>query len=203
LKIILLVNWGIGLEIIRVLHEMTDVQISFVVTGYSQGDPDIWRNAVHRFACEHAYPVLEQEKLTFSRLGRLILEYDVDLIISHAYMKIFPRKVFSAPRLGSINIHPSLLPKYRGPSPSYWVIKNKEKTTGLTCHYIDDGIDTGDIIYQKSILLSERETVETIIEKQKTIVGDVILESLRRIRDFRFRAIPQASEEATYAPKPN
>ena len=117
-------------------------------------------------------------------------------------MKILPKEIFSAPKYGSINIHPSLLPKHRGPSPIYWVLKNREKTTGLTCHYIDEGIDSGEIISQRKIAVESHDTVSSIIEKQKLIIEELVEESIKRLQGRTFKPMVQKEELASYAPKP-
>ncbi|KPA10982.1 methionyl-tRNA formyltransferase, partial [Candidatus Magnetomorum sp. HK-1] len=89
-----------------------------------------------------------------------MVKHKVELIISHAFMKILPKTIFAVPKYGCINIHPSLLPNYRGASPTKMILCNKEKETGLTSHYIDEGIDTGNIIYQVKIPVYLNDTVE-------------------------------------------
>ena len=130
------------------------------------------------------------------------MKSEIDLLISHAFMRILPRKVFAAPKYGSINIHPSLLPKYRGPSPTYWVLHNKENVTGLTCHFIDKYIDTGDIIHQIEIPVKSGDTIASIIERQKPLVVELLFKSFSKIRDQNFRPITQQNRLASYAPRP-
>ncbi len=152
MKIVLLANWGLGFELLKVLHRRKDIDVKLVVTQYKKESHDRWYNVVYNYSLQHNYKVVVQESISFEKLREFIVAFNIDLLVCHAYMKILPEKVFSVPKLGSINIHPSLLPKYRGPSPTYWVIKNREKVTGLTCHFIDNGIDTGNIISQRKIL---------------------------------------------------
>jgi methionyl-tRNA formyltransferase len=117
-------------------------------------------------------------------------------------MRILPKSIISLPKYGTVNIHPSLLPKYRGPSPTHWVLKNKEDRTGLTCHYMDEWLDTGGIIYQLEISVKSKDTFASILERQKMIIEELLLESITRILDHSFRPTPQASELASYAPRP-
>ncbi|MBW2618917.1 MAG: hypothetical protein JRC92_08590, partial [Deltaproteobacteria bacterium] len=121
---------------------------------------------------------------------------------SHAYMKILHRQIYTASTFGGINIHPSLLPRHRGPSPTYWVLKNKEPETGLTCHYIDDGIDTGEIISQVSIPVTPHDALGSIIEKQKRALWTVLPQALDRVKDPTFAPRPQDNSQASYAPRP-
>ena len=148
------------------------------------------------------YPTLPESRLSFSDLVTEIQSLQADLLITHAFMKLLPERVFNAPRLGSINIHPSILPKYRGPSPGHWVIANKEKETGLTCHKIDRGMDTGDIVYQVKIPVFPEDNVADLIERQKIVVKDLLAESLKRLENKNFKPVPQQSEDACFAPRP-
>ena len=166
LRIILLANWGLGLEILKFLHFRNDIDIKLVVTQYKKESRDRWYNVVYDFALQHNYKVVVQESISFEKLREFIVAFNIDLLVCHGYMKILPEKVFSAPKLGSINIHPSLLPKYRGPSPTYWVLKNREKTTGLTCHYIDEGVDTGNIIAQKEIVIEQKIQLSPLLKNK-------------------------------------
>lgn len=202
LKVILLANWGLGLEVLKVLHQHDHVDIELVVSQYDRNSTDAWKNVVYAFAVSQNYNVMDQNKISLKELREIIVSRDIDLLISHSFMKILPLDVLEAPKRGSINIHASLLPKYRGPSPTYWVLKNSEKETGLTCHYMDEGVDTGNIIYQEKVPVESGDTVEAVIEKQKRFVGKLITESLARLRDSHFTPIVQQSENATYAPRP-
>ena len=202
LKVVLLANWGLGLELLKILHLRGDLDVKLVITQYKKNISDIWYNSVYTFACEKGYKIVKQELLSYDVLRGYIVETNIGLMITHAFMKIIPKEVFSAPKYGSINIHPSLLPKYRGPSPTYWVLKNREKATGLTCHYIDSGIDTGDIISQRKIVVEPHDTVSSIIEKQKLIIEELVEESIKRLQDRTFKPMVQKEELASYAPKP-
>ena len=202
LKVVLLANWGLGLELLKNLHLRDDIDIKLVITQYKKNGSDIWYNSVYTFACEKGYKVVKQELLSYDVLREYIAETNIGLMITHAFMKIIPKEVFSAPEYGSINIHPSLLPKYRGPSPTYWVLKNREKTTGLTCHYIDEGIDSGEIISQRKIVVESHDTVSTIIEKQKLTLNNLVNDCFKNILDPAFSPEPQKERLSSYAPRP-
>jgi len=203
LRIILLANWGLGLELLKVLHCRKDIDVKLVVTQYKKESHDGWFNAVYNFALQHNYKVEGHESISFEKLREFIVAFNIDLLVCHAYMKILPEKVFSSPRLGSINIHPSLLPKYRGPSPTYWVLKHREKTTGLTCHYIDKGVDTGNIICQSNTTVQPDDTIGSIIEKQKLTLNDLVDTCIKNILDPVFKSEPQKEKLSSYAPRQN
>ena len=197
-----MVNWGIGKEILKALLSDFNVQIPFVITQYNKDSLDKWHNLVYDYAIGQGIKTIEEKSVTFTELHDIIQDNNIDLLIAHAFMHKIPKEVFLAPRHGSINIHPSLLPRYRGPFPTFWIVKNRENTTGLTSHYIDDGIDTGDIISQIKIPINTDDTVELIIEKEKPFVEKLMSETLSRLRDENFKPLPQQEELASYAPRP-
>ena len=202
MKVIVLTNWGVGLELLKHLHQRPDITIDLVITQHDQTIQDPWFNSVYEYAHRCNYQTINSKVLQFDGLAERIRNNEVDLLITHAFMRILPEKIFSAPKLGSINIHPSLLPKYRGPSPAYWALKNKNKHTGLTCHFIDAGVDTGDIIFQQKLTLSPDETMETFLDKQKRIIASVIDQSLVRLNNKNFRPTAQIETNSSNAPRP-
>ncbi|NQT90520.1 MAG: hypothetical protein HQ558_04625 [Candidatus Omnitrophica bacterium] len=202
LKIMLIVNWGLGLEILKTLNNLPDVQVDFVITCHDSQKKDCWCNVVYGYCLAQRIKVEEQESINFQALQQDIKASGIDLLIIHSYMFRLPEEVFSAPKYGTINIHPSLLPKHRGPSPNYWVIKNKEAVTGLTAHYMNKEIDAGPIINQVEIPVVPADSTETLINKQKQCVGMLLQETLRRAADKKFIPTSQDEKQATYAPRP-
>lgn len=203
LRVILLANWGLGLEALRVLGDLAWVTVRTVITNYDQASSDPWRNCVYECASQFGYPVLAEKGLSQAQIREEVILKGADLLISHAYMKILHRQTYTAPTFGGVNIHPSLLPRYRGPAPTYWVLKNKEPETGLTCHYIDEGIDTGEIISQARIPLTPQDTLSSIMEKQKKAMWTILPQALKRVTDPRFVPLPQNNSQASYAPRPD
>jgi len=194
-------NWGIGLEILKALHRNRLIKNIITISRCTPKSNDPWENAVYNHALELGYETWAEKQIHMEALIRKIYDSCVDLMVTHAYMKILPRGVFSTPKFGAINIHASLLPKYRGPSPNQWVLKNRESETGLTCHYIDERVDTGDIIHQVKISVKKGDTVATIIEKEKQLIEQLINESLSRILSDSFIPSKQIDENAIYAPR--
>lgn len=109
--------------------------------------------------------------------------YDIkpDLIISAGYTKIFQKSIINIPQYGCINLHPSLLPCYRGPSPVFWQIANGEQLTGVTVHYIDEGVDTGNILYQEETPLGKDETTGELFLRLARLGADAVLKSIDMI----------------------
>lgn len=127
----------------------------------------------------------------------LIKSLNPDLMVSIAGNQIFKKKLLSIPRKGTINLHTALLPKYRGLMPTFWVLKNYEKQTGVSVFFVDEGIDSGPIIIQKRVDITNQTQRELILETKK-IGMDCIIESLEMIRNNKVELTPNPEEEMTY-----
>lgn len=122
-----------------------------------------------------------------------------DLICVVAYGKILPKELLEIPKLGCINVHGSLLPKYRGAAPIQWAVLNGEKTTGITTMYMDEGMDTGDIILKKEVNIEDDETTGQLWERLSKIGADLLIETIKEIEKGTVKRKKQ-SEEFTLAP---
>ena len=181
IKTILLVNWGIGEKILEALHQDERVDIHTVITRFKKNSVAPWKNCVYLKAKELKYNIISQKRMDWEKLKALIMDNDIDLLVVHAFKRILPPGVFNAPQLGTINIHPSLLPDYRGPDPSRLVLENKETETGITSHYIDEGVDTGNILSQESIDVASHDTRESLIEKMKSRIKKLMTDTIDKI----------------------
>ncbi len=123
-----------------------------------------------------------------------------DAIIVVGYGRIIPQWMIDLPRLGNLNLHASLLPKYRGAAPIQWAIARGESVTGVTTMRIDAGLDTGDILMQREIPIAREETAETLSSKLADMGADLMLETLRGLEAAQLRATPQDNSQATFAP---
>lgn len=129
-----------------------------------------------------------------------VLQPDVICVV--AYGKILPKEILEIPKLGCINVHGSLLPKYRGAAPIQWSVINGEKITGVTTMYMDIGMDTGDIILKRETEIGEKETTGELWERLSKIGGELLVETLKKIEDGTAPRIPQG-EDFTMAPMLN
>jgi len=127
-----------------------------------------------------------------------IREFQPEVIVVATFSQILRPDIIAAPPLGCINIHPSLLPRYRGPTPEYWILKNKEKITGVTIHYIDKGIDTGDVILQREIAIEGGETEKSLVKKCTTLGASMLIEALQLVREGKVERRKQNEQDATY-----
>ena len=124
-----------------------------------------------------------------------------DIIFSIYYRKILPKSLLKIPRLGCINIHPSLLPKYRGPIPTAWAIENGESEFGITIHYMDEGIDTGDILVQKEYQILENETGYELYTRAMKLGSDLLKENFEKIIKNKIRSVPQKGISSYFGKK--
>jgi methionyl-tRNA formyltransferase len=131
------------------------------------------------------------------RALRFIDAYEIDIILSVNYLFLIERLLFSKAKL-AINIHGSLLPKYRGRTPHVWAIINNETKTGVTAHLIDDGCDTGDIVKQKEVIIDNSDTGADILEKFNKLYVPLVDEILSDFERGRIKPLPQNNENATY-----
>lgn len=134
-----------------------------------------------------------QKDILFSKLK----EIAPDLIISVAWRYIFKRDILSIPRMGAINFHGSMLPKCRGANPTNWAIICGEKETGVTVHFIDEGVDTGDIIIQEAIPIDLEDTAYTLRMKQDKLSEKLMGELIKYIKIGKFSRVKQDSTIAT------
>lgn len=182
----------------------TLIKVTDVVLVVSQPDAYVGRkktlteSPVKKCALEHNIPVFTPTKIRedFAELKK----YDAKLIVTCAYGQIVPREVLEIPKLGCINAHASLLPKYRGGAPIHHAIINGEKETGITIMYMDESMDTGDIIAIKSIPINIEDTVETMHDKLSLLGSTLLEETLPSIINGTNKRIKQNNDEATYAP---
>ena len=123
-----------------------------------------------------------------------------DAIIVVGYGRIIPQWMIDLPRLGNLNLHASLLPKYRGAAPIQWAVANGESITGATTMRIDAGLDTGDILMQREIPIGLEDTAETMGPKLASIGADLMVETLRGLETGQVRPTPQDHAQATLAP---
>jgi len=200
---LLLLNWGLGLEILRAVESNPNVYIAGVITRHEPENPDPWINAVAHYAAKSGIVIWNENTLQWDDIEELIRPMNVQLLLCHAFMRIIPKHIITLPSIGIVNIHPSLLPRYRGPDPTYWVLHQGEPQTGLTSHFVAEKVDGGNIIAQQSIPLYKNDIRESVIERLKTIIPSLIDETFEKLLDPSFQPIAQDESQATYYPRPS
>ncbi len=156
---------------------------------------------VKRLARELALPINQPDKIKNNEEFRSQLAtLAPDAIIVVGYGRIIPQWMIDLPRLGNINLHASLLPKYRGAAPIQWAIASGETVTGVTTMRIDAGLDTGDILLQREEAISKEDTAETLAPRLASMGAELMVETLRRFEQGTAHPIPQDHSQATLAP---
>jgi methionyl-tRNA formyltransferase len=156
---------------------------------------------VKALAVEHGIAVHQPEKIKTSEEVRKIFEaVTPDLCVVAAYGKILPDWLIMIPRLGCVNVHPSLLPKYRGAAPINWALANGERETGVTILQMDVGMDTGPILAQRSIRIGDDETAPELSARLAQLGAELLSETLSRIERGEVAPLAQDDGEAIYAP---
>lgn len=153
---------------------------------------------VKNILAQHNIPLIEIEGGINKEENRnKIKSFNPDLLVSIAGNQIFKLPLINLAPKGCLNLHTALLPKYRGLMPSFWVLKNNEKETGVSVFFVDEGIDSGPILVQKRVEIGNRSQSE-LIEFTKKLGMDAIWEAIEKIHIGNFELIPNPTEEMTY-----
>lgn len=155
---------------------------------------------VKKKALELDLPVIEVEELHDPEFYEKLKALEADLFVVVAF-RILPPKILSLPKKGSVNLHASLLPKYRGAAPIHWAVMNGETQTGCTTFLLDEEVDTGKIIKLEKVPVGDNETTGDIYDRLKKRGGKLLVETVNEIGEGTFEAKPQDHSQATPAPK--
>lgn len=158
-------------------------------------------SAVKICALEHNINVLQPEKLKDKTFLNELFDLKIDLAIVVAF-RMLPEEVWNMPKLGTFNLHASLLPQYRGAAPIHWAVINGEKETGLTTFFLKHEIDTGDIILQEKLLIENDDTTGTLYEKMMKIGAELVLKTVQQIETGNFKPKMQNTFEVNLKSAP-
>lgn len=150
-------------------------------------------------AMEFNIPVYQPVKVREEGFFQQLRELSPEVIVVAAFGQILPKAILDLPRYGCINIHASLLPKYRGAAPIQWAIINGEKETGVTTMMMDAGLDTGDMLEKTVVPIEEEETAQSLSDKLSAAGGPLILSTLKKVEEGTLTRTPQRDEESCYA----
>jgi len=153
------------------------------------------------FAEAHHLSVLQPERVRSSEFLELFRQLAPDLVVVVAFGQILPQEMLEQPRLGCINVHPSLLPGYRGAAPLNWTIIRGETTTGVTIMQMDEGMDSGAILLQEETAIGDQETVGELHDRLAVRGAQLLMETIGMIEAGAIRRIPQDHAAATFAPR--
>ncbi len=151
-------------------------------------------------ALRHGIPVFQPEKIKSSQAMETLGEFEAEVFVVAAFGQLLSQEILDMPRYGCLNIHASLLPKYRGASPIQHAILSGERITGITIMQMDAGLDTGDILYQRELKIEEDDTYETLQDKLMRLGGLAVTEALCLFERGELTPRKQCQEESCYAP---
>ncbi|MGN1000807.1 MAG: methionyl-tRNA formyltransferase [Bacilli bacterium] len=175
-----------------------------VVGVVTQPDREVGRKKVltpspiKQTAMEFNIPVITPEKLRIEY--EKVLAFKPDIIVTCAYGQILPNEILNYPKYGCINVHASLLPKYRGGAPIQRAIMNGEVKTGITIMYMNEGMDTGDMIEKKELIIQNDDNYDEVSKKLSVIGTDLLEDVLPKVIRGKIKRTIQDNEDATYAP---
>jgi len=191
-----------ALPTLRTLFEGPDEVIAVV----TQPDREKGRgrkvlfSPVKELALQHDLTPLQPEKVKEEVFQEALRSLQPDLIVVVAYGQILTKSILKIPKYGAVNVHASLLPKYRGAAPIAWTILNGEKVTGVTTMVMDEGMDTGDILLQAEVPIGDDETCEALHDRLASSGARLLLETVEKMKGGNIQPIPQDHSKATYAP---
>jgi len=146
------------------------------------------------------YDVIQPASIRTTEFSNRMAQLKPDIVVVVAYGHIIPKDILSLPKLATINVHASLLPKYRGPAPIHWAIINGERKTGITTMLMDEGLDTGDILQSLTVEIGPEDTSGTLYNRLAERGADLLIQTLRSFEDGDIKPIPQDHLQASYAP---
>ena len=150
-------------------------------------------------ALEHNIPVYQPVKARDPEFIALLQELNPDAIVVVAFGQILPKAILDIPKYGCINVHASLLPKYRGAAPIQWAVIDGEEVSGVTTMLMDEGLDTGDMLEKIEYVLDKHETGGSLFDKLSALGGELILSTLEKIENGTITRTPQGDAVTSYA----
>jgi len=180
-----------------------ECEISLVITrpdqpkgrGRKMLSPPV-KSAAEKTGC----PIFQTNMLKSEDFYEKIHRLSPDLLVVVAFGHIIPKRILELPRYGAINVHASLLPKYRGPAPIQWAIINGDSETGVTTMLMDAGLDTGELLLTSQVSIQPEDTAETLRDRLALIGADLLIDTIKKMEDGGIRPISQNHAQATYAP---
>jgi methionyl-tRNA formyltransferase len=159
------------------------------------------QSAIKKQALELQLPVFQPERIRTEEAQARIGEVGADVMVVVAYGQILPVSLIEAPRLGTLNVHASLLPRHRGPAPIEWAILSGDSETGVTIMQMDAGVDTGAILTQERVPIGPDETAPRLGSRLANVGGALLIRTLDDLVDGRVQPMPQPAIGATHAPR--
>ncbi|MCR5648179.1 MAG: methionyl-tRNA formyltransferase [Oscillospiraceae bacterium] len=155
---------------------------------------------VKKAALELGLPVYTPERIKSAETAELLASFGADVFAVVAFGRLLPKHILDMPRLGCVNVHGSLLPKYRGSAPVQWTVLNGEKTAGVTTMLLDEGMDTGAMLLSESVEVGEYESFGSLYARLADVGAELLVRTLAGLEDGSVVPTPQDEALASYAP---
>lgn len=165
-----------------------------------RGHKEVLSSAVKKYASEKQMAILQPKSLRGPKFLKKLSDLQADLFVVVAF-RMLPMVVWSMPAWGTINLHGSLLPQFRGAAPINWAIIKGVETTGVTVFFLDESIDTGQIIYQAELEVFSNDTFGSLYERMKPFGASALVKAVYLIQSEQFKPLPQDASKVSYAPK--
>ena len=184
----------------KTLEHLINNNINVVGVVVSKNDND-WYRGVDEIAYKFNLNLYEEKNINDQNFLNKIKSLNLDLIVCVNFDQILKKDIINLPTIGCINTHASLLPKYRGRAPLNWAMINGEKYSGVTVHFIDEGIDTGDILLQEKIKIDEDYYISDLLNKVKNIYPKIVLNAIRALESNNLNLIKPDLSKGFYVNK--
>ncbi|MDD3839316.1 MAG: methionyl-tRNA formyltransferase [Clostridia bacterium] len=155
---------------------------------------------IKKLAEKYGLRIIQPKRVSDAEVEQTLLQLSPDLIVTVAYGQILKENILNIPKKGCVNVHASLLPRYRGAAPIQAAIINGDRHTGITTMFMDQGLDTGDIILQKSICIGENETAGELHDRLSVLGAQVLIDTIELIREGNAKGVKQKENNASYFP---
>jgi len=182
-----------GIFLRKILHRnrLSQRLYSFITRHKNIFYETMWKNKLK---------VIVTDSINSPGFIRRLKSFKIDLILVASCAEILKKEILNVPKIGCVNCHPSLLPKYRGQNPFYWVLRNKEKKTGITFHFMSEVVDGGNIIFQQKVLVDISDNEQSLIIKCAEKASLAVVDVLENINNANIDSMPQDLSQATYYP---
>lgn len=191
----------IGVDCLRILLEKRIVP-KLIIGNLDDIGEDIWHESLVRVALENHLLIIKGKKVKELSVIKKIQEINPEIIFCIGATQLIPKQVLNIPKLGCLNIHPALLPKYRGRFSTVHALFNGEKYTGVTAHWMDEGMDSGPIIFQKKIRIDESDTAKSLYDKFTKEGPNLFIRIINLwLKNKKIKSNPQEECKATLFPK--
>jgi len=197
MRVLLFALTGFGNKVLDALLEKS-CEVKYIVTRQEKG-PFPYYEEENLGVYARKKNITIYENFTWDEIEKVIKDFSPDLLLVSTFHRIIPDNILSAIPL-CINIHPSLLPKYKGPTPIDWVLFDKEKETGATAHFITKDVDCGDMLIQKRVPIEKNDDKSTLIKKLAILSANIAKELIDQINTNSLNPTKQNMNEATYYP---